>query len=218
MLGIATGAFVDERDDWPRAVARVVDEGWAAVELTAIGEELFERLRDYLAEDPDLRSFERVSVHAPVVLRSTPAELARSIADWPVAYDVILHPDVYGGQEALQALGSRAVFENMDVQKSFGRSPGDLVEVFGRLPAAAFCLDVAHVWTNDTTMQLGFELLDAVGDRLRQVHLSGIEPDGTHRTTTEADLVRYEPLLERCRHVPWILEAELDDAARRAWR
>ena len=36
-----------------------------------------------------------------------------------------------------------------------------------------------------------------------------IEPDGTHRPTSHADLEVYAPLLERCRHVPWLLEAEL---------
>jgi hypothetical protein len=41
------------------------------------------------------------------------------------------------------------------------------------------------------------------------VHVSGIEPDGTHRETTADDLKLYRPLLDRCREVPWLLEAEL---------
>ncbi len=86
--------------------------------------------------------------------------------------------------------------------------------MFAALPEAGLCLDVAHVWTNDPTLALGHELLDAFGDRLRQLHVSGIEPDGTHRTTTAADLALYEPLLERCDHVPWLLEAELEDDVR----
>jgi hypothetical protein len=44
--------------------------------------------------------------------------------------------------------------------------------------------------------------------------VSGIEPDGTHRPTTQRDLDLYEPLLERCRNVPWVLEAVLAEDAR----
>ena len=97
----------------------------------------------------------------------------------------------------------------MDIGKSFGRSVDDLRAVFAAHPDAGFCLDVAHVWTNDPTLALGHDLLDAFDGRLRQLHVSGIEPDGTHRPTTEADLALYGPLLDRCAGVPWILEAVL---------
>lgn len=76
-------------------------------------------------------------------------------------------------------------------------------------PAAGFCLDVAHVWTNDPTLGLAHELIDSLGHRLQQLHVSGIEADGTHRPTTTDDLKLYEPILARCRHVPWLLETEL---------
>jgi sugar phosphate isomerase/epimerase len=102
------------------------------------------------------------------------------------------------------------VFENMDVAKRFGRSADDLRSVFDRHPDAGFCLDVAHAWTNDPTLQLGHDLVDAFGDRLRQLHVSGIEPDGRHRPTTRADLDRYRSVLDRCGEVPWILETVLE--------
>jgi sugar phosphate isomerase/epimerase len=102
------------------------------------------------------------------------------------------------------------VFENMDIAKEFGRSVADLEVVFATHPDAGFCLDVAHVWTNDRSLRLGHDLLDAFAGRLRQLHVSGIEPDGTHRTTTQDDLELYRPLLERCSGVPWILEAVVE--------
>ena len=128
-------------------------------------------------------------------------------------HDVVFHPDVYREQEWIRELASRAVFENMDATKQFGRDVVDLSETFAAFPEAGFCLDVAHVWTNDPTLALGHELLDAHGGRLRQLHVSGIELDGTHRTTTPADLELYEPLLARCGGVPWLLEAELEGVA-----
>jgi hypothetical protein len=209
-MGIATGAFLAERDDWPSAIQRARDEEWRVVELTAITEPLFDSLSLYLVEtDAPLADFDRVSVHAPAKFHSSPSAVAKDIPSSLTRYDLILHPDVYRREEPLAAIGARAVFENMDLNKSFGRTVSDLAEIFQRFPSATFCLDVAHVWTNDRTLRLGFELLDAFGDRLRQVHLSGIVADGTHRPTTSADLALYRPLLDRCSHVPWMLESVL---------
>ena len=204
-FGIATGSWEGERDDWDAAIARAVREGWPYIELTAVGNS---RLDALAAVDPTkLASFERISVHAPSS-GLTAEQLLEQVAALPFEADLILHPDVWR-DEPLHALGSRAVFENMDVNKQFGRWPGELADVFERFPDAGLCLDVAHVWTNDTSLALGHELIDAFGGRLRQLHVSGIQPDGTHRETTPADLELYAPLLERCGHVPWLLEGAL---------
>jgi len=206
-FGIATGAFVEERDDWAAAVGRARREGWRWLELTAIRGRL-DPLVAFLDASPGaLDGFERVSVHAPAKMREAPAAVVDVLESFP--FDTVLHPDVYGVEPACASLGARAVFENMDVSKGSGRDLDDLRDVFARFPDAGLCLDVAHVWTNDPTLDVGHELLDALGDRLRQLHVSGIEADGTHRPTTPADLELYEPLLARCGHVPWLLEAEL---------
>jgi hypothetical protein len=206
-FGIATGSWEQERDDWRSALTRARPEGWHALELTAITEERLDGLLELLPEAPLDDGFDRLSVHAPVRMTSSTGTCVQKLQ--PLGFDLILHPDVYRGEAAVTGLGPRAVFENMDVVKGFGRSVDDLHEVFETFPQAGFCLDVAHVWTNDPTLRLGQELLDAFGDRLRQVHVSGIEPEGTHRPTTDGDLALYEPLLDRCGNVPHILEAVL---------
>jgi hypothetical protein len=207
--GISTGAYERERDTWSVAVDRALREGWPCLELCAILPRLLETLTRFLAEQDDaLGGFSRISVHAPVGIASTDV-VVQAIVRLPLDCDVILHPDLYGSDDTVHALGDRAMFENMDVGKHFGRTVEDLALVFDRFPDAGFCLDVAHVWTTDSSLALGHELLDAFGDRLRQLHVSGIEPDGTHRPTTRADLELYEPLLERCGGVPQILESVL---------
>jgi hypothetical protein len=209
-FGIATGAFVKERDDWDAALKRAAAEGWRAIELTAITEERFDVLERLLEQNEDAcGAFERVTIHAPVGFDRPVHEIVGRLAGVKPAFDVILHPDVYADEPAVLELGTRAVFENMDIQKTFGRDLRDLRVVFDRWRDAGFCLDVAHIWTNDRSLALAHDLLDAFGDRLRQLHVSGIEPDGTHRPTSRADLDAYSPLLERCRRVPWLLEAEL---------
>jgi hypothetical protein len=201
-FGIATGSYVDERDDWPAAIARAAREGWPYLELTAVGGSRLDLLE--AIDTTSLEPFARVSLHTPSH-GYTADELLEQIRALPFTCDLVLHPDVWR-DEPLIALRQRAVFENMDLNKEYGRSVDDMAEVFARFPQAGFCLDVAHVWTNDPSLALGHDLLDAFGDRLRQLHVSGIEPDGTHRDTTEADLELYAPLLGRCRSVPWILE------------
>lgn len=212
-FGMATGSYEAERDDWRAAVERAAAEGFSSIELTAIREKLLATLDDFLYSPHAalLAVFTRVSVHAPVRFESTRGDVVAQVARH--AYDVILHPDVYAGEPAVAALGGQAVFENMDPAKAFGRTSEDLRATFERFPEAGFCLDVAHVWANDPTLELGFRLLDEHGDRLRQCHVSGIERDGTHRPLTDRDLEAYEPLLARCPDVPLLLESVVAGAA-----
>ena len=183
-------------------------EGWVCVELCAIVAPLVPSLTEYLATEGDLAAFTRVSLHAPVGIAS-PVAAIEELLQLPLDGDVILHPDIYGSSDAVAALGPRAVFENMDVAKRFGQTIEDLGSILERFPQAGFCLDVAHVWTNDQTLSLGHALIDAFGPRLRQLHVSGIEPDGTHRETTCDDLTLYAPLLERCEQVAHVFETVL---------
>jgi sugar phosphate isomerase/epimerase len=218
-FGIATGAFLAERDDWAASLARAVSEGWLFLELTAIEEPRLQTLMPILRDQAaTLRSFRRISIHAPVRLRTSASEAAPMIEAAAADFDVVFHPDVYGDEDWLRRLRSRVVFENMDASKAFGQTVADLSPVFDRFGDAGFCLDVAHVWTIDPTLALAHELLDNFGHRLRQLHVSGIEPDGTHRSTTATDLDLYRPVLKRCAHVPWLLEAELERGAATAER
>ena len=75
-FGIATGAYIGERDDWDAAVGRAAAEGWAFVELTAIVEERLESLFAFFAGSPDSGArFERISIHAPVVFHTSAASV-----------------------------------------------------------------------------------------------------------------------------------------------
>jgi hypothetical protein len=214
-FGVATGAFDDGRDDWNVALAKAATGGWRFLELSAVTEDLLDSLIGLLGNDEvALAPIERVSLHAPVLFRTSARAVARTLVALPHGWDVVVHPNTYTGEPSLLPLGERLVFENMDVGTSFGRSVADLGSVFDAYPEAGFCLDVAHCWTNDPSLRLAHDLLESFGERLRQLHVSGIERDGTHRPTTRGDLDLYGPVLARCRHVPWLLEAELVEAGR----
>lgn len=119
---------------------------------------------------------------------------------------IVTHPDTLTQLAPYRALDTRLVFENMDDRKTTGPTADELAPVFDELPRAGFCLDIAHVHSIDPTMAAGHELLDRFRSRLRQVHLSSLT-GGHHVPLTEADEELFSGVLERCRDVPWILEA-----------
>jgi sugar phosphate isomerase/epimerase len=209
LVGRSTRAT--QADDWAAAIAEAEAElGSAAVELMASRDDRLASLLVFLASRPAaLDRFGYVSVHAPMRSASWTDVCARLAELPPRVQTIVVHPQPEVERTLLRSLGARIAIENMDVTKPGGRTAEELRSLFAALPGAGFCLDVAHVWTNDSSLALGHDLLDAFGGRLRQLHVSGIEADGTHRPTTEDDLQRYAPLLERCRNVPWIFEEPL---------
>jgi hypothetical protein len=197
--------------DWAAALAEAERElGCAAIELMANRDRRLASLLAFLASEPAaLERFGYVSVHAPNRSDSWNDVCARLAELPPQVRTIVVHPEPDLDGALLRSLGTRIAIENMDVTKPDGRTARELEPLIAALPGAGFCLDVAHVWTNDSSLGVGHELLDAFADRLRQLHVSGIEPDGTHRATTQDDLERYAPLLERCTSVPWIFEEPL---------
>jgi sugar phosphate isomerase/epimerase len=89
----------------------------------------------------------------------------------------------------------------------FGQTGEHLDRVFDALPEAGLCFDVPHAASIDPTLAVAREILDRHGARLRHVHLSSLDADCHHQTLTSEDEKRFAELLDRCRDVPWILEA-----------
>jgi hypothetical protein len=168
-------------------------------------------LMRFLRDEPTL-PFDHILVHGPAkrlgvnsddVLRTYLVQLPTRIEG------VVVHPETMKDPEVFTDVDGKLILENMDARKASARTVGELESYFVRLPKASLCLDIAHAHQNDPTMGLAHELLDAYGDRLREVHVSSILPSGHHTPLSEADLELFEPVLERCVGVPWILEAPL---------
>lgn len=210
-FGLSTGWDPQTRRDFARALADAARFSTGTIELSALSARDLPALREFLAsaDARELTQFACISVHGPAKHLPEPEDWPALIAELVAlpAERIILHPDTLPDLAAAAPLGSRLVLENMDCRKSGCRTADELEPVFAALPEARFCLDVAHAWTIDPTLAVGHELLDRFSDRLVEVHLSGIEPDGSHRETVPDDLERYRPLLERVRSVPWVFES-----------
>jgi hypothetical protein len=210
-IGTSTGVFEDLRGSWRDLVAAACDVSTYAIELSALSEGELPGLIAYLAARPRL-PFSYVSVHAPVKDRGLDdADTAHRLGELPTwVRSIVTHPDVLATLSPYRGLGSRLVLENMDDRKRTGRTPDELAAAFDELPEAGFCLDIAHAASIDATMEAAEQLLDRFRSRLRQVHLSSLR-NGHHVPVTVEDEERFACVLERCRDVPWILEAEPPD-------
>jgi sugar phosphate isomerase/epimerase len=200
--------MLEERGDWTALVSRAVLASSVAVELAALSEHELPSLLDYLSSGPSLPFF-YVSVHGPSKDRELPEpELAARLASLPGWVDaIVMHPETIEDPAAYRPLGRRLVLENMDERKGGGRTLDELMPVFESLPEAGFCFDVAHAKSVDPSLAEGGRMLDALGARLRHLHVSSLDAAGHHVPLDADDEELFRPLLRRCRDVPWILEA-----------
>jgi hypothetical protein len=200
-----------DRGNWTQLIRLAKDVSSEVIELSALSGPELQPLLDFLRQSDSIDNFEHVSVHGPSKewTHGTRALVADLLTLPPAIAGIVMHPDSMGKASYYEPLAERLWIENMDTRKNDGRTVEELVPFFDVLPEARFCFDIAHAGLHDPTMGLAFELLDAFGDRLAEVHLSSIRPSGEHVRLREADFELFEPVLKRCAGVPWILEAPL---------
>jgi hypothetical protein len=202
----------DSRGQW----SAQIDAAWAfspfAVELSALAEQELDGLIRYLQNGPPL-PFRYLSVHGPSKNRAMPeTDLVAVLSGLaPLVSAIVMHPDTMIDPAPYRLLGRKLVLENMDARKPDGRTATELDPWFAELPDAGFCFDIAHAWSIDQTMGVGMGLLDAFRGRLRHLHVSSLSDELHHIPLTADHEERFTALLDRCRDVPWILEAPLRD-------
>jgi hypothetical protein len=209
-IGASTGYMTDARGDWPRLVGLAAAASIVAVELSALSEPELPGLVDWLENAPRL-PFQWIGAHGPTKGRRIPEPDFVEILD-VLAHHVavvVLHPDTMVDLTLYQRLGSKLAVENMDARKPVGQTAEHLEGVFEVLPEARLCFDIAHADAVDPEMTEGQRILDCFGSRLSHVHVSSLDHASHHVALASADEKRFGPLLDRCRDVPWILEAPL---------
>jgi hypothetical protein len=207
-VGASTGYMSDSYGNWPALLERAIATSTLAVELSALSELELPSLVDFLSAANAL-PFLFVSVHAPTRDRQlAEPDLVATLAHIVDRADaIVVHPDTLVDASAYRELGASLVIENMDRRKAFGQTAEHLDQIFDALPEAGLCFDVPHAASVDPTLGVAREILDRHGARLRHVHLSSLDSDCHHQPLTGDDEQRFADLLERCRDVPWILEA-----------
>ncbi|NQT49143.1 hypothetical protein HQ571_00450 [Candidatus Kuenenbacteria bacterium] len=122
---------------------------------------------------------------------------------------LVFHPHTLKDPAVLEDYSLPIAIENMDKLKPAGQTVADLEKIFAVLDCQ-FVLDVNHAFTNDPSHRLAQELLNAFGNRLCGVHLSGFvdfhEP--LHVTKQDQLIEIIKPL-----DVPVIIESMCADQA-----
>jgi len=196
------------RGDWTALVEEASTISTDVLELAALSESELPGLVDFLDDLPEL-PFQYLSLHGPSKGLSMPEHELIALLDRvsPRVDSIVMHPDSLIDLDAWSSLGRRLVIENMDRRKSAGQTAESLEEYFEVLPEARLCFDVAHAWAVDASLEEGARILDRFASRLRQVHISSLDEGQHHVPLTAAHESLFGPLLDRCRDVPWILEA-----------
>lgn len=205
-IGFSTGSLA--RGDVHAALRMLGGHSGSAIELSALRvHELAPLMR--AVPHLDLGRYDHVSVHAPSAFTAAEEpEVARLLL--PVArrgWRVILHPDTIHAARHWRPFGDRLCIENMDVRKP-GRTVGELSPVFDELPAASFCLDIAHAWQCDPSLAETTRLLYAFGHRLAEVHVSELDAASRHVRLSYAGVRAFREIAERIpAEIPLIIEA-----------
>ncbi len=178
-IGFSTGALA--KGDFHSAILRLRELRIPVIELSALR---FDELDGLVTALPtlDLSGFEFVSFHAPSDFHPEAEQYVidrlRRVAETGIP--VVVHPDVIVVPQAWRDLGSMLLIENMDKRKPIGRYSGDLVHLFEQFPDAGLCFDLGHVRQVDPSMTEAHLVLERVGDRLREIHLSEVNTSSRH--------------------------------------
>jgi hypothetical protein len=212
-IGFSTGALA--KGDFNRAIRlQGKFRTLKAIELSALRDHELAPLVEAVPR-LDLKSFDYVSFHAPSKLREMDeATAADLLLRLPEAWPIVVHPDILRNTKLWNRFGSRLCVENMDNRKTTGRTVAELRELFQRLPAATFCLDVGHAKQIDPTMATAILMLREFGSRLRQVHMSDVGARGEHFAIGVMARLAFNRVAA---HVPMacpiIIESVIDSAA-----
>lgn len=189
-LGFSTGALA--KGDFRAGLAMQRAFGLGAIELSALRSDELLPLMDALP-GLDLHGFHYISLHAPSRLDGLDElDLVSVLKDVPMQWPIIVHPELIGTPAHWRFLGRRLCLENMDQRKPTGRTMPEMCGLFDQLPDASFCFDIGHARQVDPTMGVAISLLLRFRDRLRQVHISEVDPWGRHIPISFAALCAFQ--------------------------
>lgn len=212
-IGFSTGAMHESYFPIEERIKIFKESGANAVELSFGTLCAFKEfnISDGLLES--LAGYEIVTIHAPwmdVRYNKGSSQIIsrlKDICSQQTIYGIVVHAGCVDDYSVLAESGLPFLIENMDNKARFGRLPKDF-EKLRKDYGFGFVLDLQHAYANDSTMQVAGELIDAMGDRIRELHVSGQTEIETHALLRHADNEKVITGMLRS-DVPIILEGKV---------
>ncbi|MDD4877848.1 MAG: hypothetical protein PHO02_02300 [Candidatus Nanoarchaeia archaeon] len=174
-------------------------------------------LKDYKITDEfleTLSSYELVTIHAPWKdgvrydgNSSTIVDKLKEICSVQKIYGIVLHPNTVDDYSLLEKSGLPFLIENMDNKARCGTRPQEF-EKLKKDYNFGFVLDLQHAYMHDPAMQLAGEIIEAMGDNIREFHASGQLKNNTHTLLHQSENSKIITSLLR-NDLPIILEGKI---------
>jgi hypothetical protein len=176
-FGFSTGSLHKEFST-KEALAFLKKSGIKVVELGFVKMDRIQKgWADELTEE-DLEGFNYMSLHSPVIKygKNIETEIVfekiNKINKLRKLDLVVFHPDTVEDFSVFENQNFPIGFENMDNRKNAYKNPDDLQKLLDNSDFGMI-LDVNHICTNDPTMTLAKEFYDRLGNKIKEIHLSG---------------------------------------------
>ena len=130
----------------------------------------------------DVRSsYEHLSLHAPTdLIYGADSEQTAHVLSMIAAVHalfrftyVVFHPETIADFSAFRGVPYTIGIENADYRKKFGRRCEDFEKIFRQYETWGWVWDANHSFSHDPTMRAAQTMLQAFGDRMLGIHLSG---------------------------------------------
>src|ERR1700730_8393151 len=211
IIGFSTGAIA--KGNFRRALDSLKKTHVPAVELSALREhELPELMRSL--RGLDLGGYAYVSVHAHTKLAQIKEDEAVRLLESAASLNlpIVVHPDTIQSPNLWKPFDSLLLIENMDKRKPTGRTASELKASFDELPDAGLCFDVAHARQVDPSMIESAHILHEFGNRIREIHASGVTTRSVHGPISEAACSAFSSVAHLIPvTAPIILESPVDE-------
>ncbi len=152
--------------------------GVNAIELSYMSSNILQANPNELSRK--LKCFSWISIHAPSQnVRYSNDEQTRKILEKFAEFcdiipvnGIVMHPNVVQSFSTLEKTNLPFLIENMDKRKDFYTRPEHFYDLI-RNYDFGFVLDLQHAYEQDSTMNTANAMLDAFGNRLKEMHVSG---------------------------------------------
>jgi len=207
IIGFSTGSLYKLGLPLIEKVKLISKAGCRAIEFMFL---IPEQLDDWSSlQENDIKfireNFDYVSLHAPVegvVLRINDSETDKildrlsEISRDVDAKLVTFHADTIGDVDAIKKLSFPISVENLTDREGETRTLEEMNKFLEELPSASVTFDTAHAFNTDSSGKLARDLVNGLGQKIVQAHISGVKSGKNHILYHTSDNDSHFPIIK----------------------